>query len=71
MRFFEQDILTRIRWAPTCRDDNRILPKASVKRSAKPSDYKPSGIAVIYWWYKGKHDGPDDSGTKSFRIEIK
>ena len=66
----EETILARLEWAPICTDENRILPKKSVR---VPTNFKPSGKVHVFWWHKGKylmdddHYGPDE--VRSFVIE--
>ena len=69
----EQTILARIEWAPICTDENRVLPKKSVR---VPTNFEPSGKALVFWWHKGKylmdyhHYGPDGE-VKSFTVKIR
>jgi len=51
---FETEILTRIEWGPTCTDQNRILPKGSVRIPLKSDSFEPSGEANIFWWHQGE-----------------
>jgi hypothetical protein len=55
---YESKSLALIEWAPVCTDENRILPKQSIRIPIKPSSFQPSGKAVIFWWNKGRK-GPD------------
>jgi hypothetical protein len=49
----ESDLLKRIEWGPECSDANRIGSYKSVRVKTKPSDFEPSGEAVISWWLQG------------------
>jgi len=66
----EQTLLARIEWAPICKDENRILPKKSVRVI---TTFEPSGKLHVFWWHKGKYltdyhqYGPDQ--VRSFVIQ--
>lgn len=51
----EARLLTRIEWGPECSERNRIPPQQSVRVPFAPDDYRPSGVAVVSWWFEGRH----------------
>lgn len=51
----EAAVLTRIEWGPECSEKNRISPHQSVRVPFAPGDYRPSGEAVVSWWFEGRH----------------
>jgi len=51
----EANLLTRIEWGPECSERNRIPPHQSVRVPFAPGDYRPSGEAVVSWWFEGRH----------------
>jgi len=50
----EAAVLTRIEWGPECSERNRIPPHQSVRVPFAPGDYRPSGEAVVSWWFEGR-----------------
>jgi len=50
----EAAVLTRIEWGPECSEKNRIPPHRSVRVPFAPGDYRPSGEAVVSWWFEGR-----------------
>ena len=50
----EADVLARIEWGPECSEKNLVPPRQSVRIPFVPSDYRPSGEAVISWWFAGR-----------------
>ena len=51
----EASLLTRIEWGPECSESNHIPPRRSVRVPLAPGDYRPSGEAVVSWWFADRN----------------
>jgi hypothetical protein len=50
----ESELLKRIEWGPVCSADRLIKPKSMARVLVDVKNFKPSGQAVVSWWYKDK-----------------
>jgi hypothetical protein len=64
---YESKSLALIEWAPVCTNENRILPKQSIRIPITPSSFQPSGKAIVFWWNKSSK-GPDKVSSLTVQV---
>ena len=66
---FEENSLAVIHWVATCTPDNEINPLGSVQVPWNEDSFRPSNVAVVFWWHEcGKNGAGTD--VRSMKVAV-